>query len=284
MFHEWPESCLDKLAGKLSERSWLVGDGFKSPPNQDDYEFWSVASAISSCDCDSTELFTAVHEELEVIDATEICDGRLYLGETSGVESDLALRMLGIRGIVVVTDCDCTVESIAEWTKLPTHPVTPVVPLAEQLSESLAFMRGLGGACFVCSSNGDGTAAALCAASVGDDEHIPGLRAVEQVEKRRGPVRIGMQDLEDIIEFQYNQLMPPPPPPRFKVEVDPPSGEVAVLPLTTPPSRGGERGGAFVPFTLSPEPPKKTKTTASVKLMEPALPPRKRPLPAFFEG
>ena len=166
------------LVGKLAEVTWLAGDGFSGVPSEEDYEFWCHAAAAVNGKApallaiDSSDLCHAVNEELECVDVTEVRPGHLYLGETSAVESRLALAMLNIKGIVVVTDSDRVLEGVASWSGLDTYPITPSVGLAEQLDSCISFAQSVRGACLVCSGDGNGAAAVVCAAVLAAEKRL----------------------------------------------------------------------------------------------------------------
>ena len=146
----------------------------RSQPSDGDFEFWCtcatlVNSGTHMCapllDVDSVDLCNAVHQDLESIDMTEVVSGKLFLGEMGACESTLAFAMLGIRSVVVITDSDFTWHAISTTTGVPTHPITPAGDLKEQLASLGAFARSTSdGACYVCSTSGNGLAAAACAA------------------------------------------------------------------------------------------------------------------------
>ena len=139
-----------------------------------DFEVWCtcatlVNSGTHMCapllDVDSVDLCNAVHQDLESIDMTVVVSGKLFLGEMGACESTLAFAMLGIRSVVVITDSDFTWHAISTTTGVPTHPITPAGDLKEQLASLGAFARSTSdGACYVCSTSGNGLAAAACAA------------------------------------------------------------------------------------------------------------------------
>jgi hypothetical protein len=151
-----------------------AGRTHRSQPSDGDFEFWCtcatlVNSGTHMCapllDVDSVDLCNAVHQDLESIDMTEVVSGKLFLGEMGACESTLAFAMLGIRSVVVITDSDFTWHAISTTTGVPTHPITPAGDLKEQLASLGAFARSTSdGACYVCSTSGNGLAAAACAA------------------------------------------------------------------------------------------------------------------------
>ena len=146
----------------------------RSQPSDGDFEFWCTCSTLVNSgshmcapllDVDSVDLCNAVHQDLESIDMTEVVSGKLFLGEMGACESTLAFAMLGIRSVVVITDSDFTWHAISTTTGVPTHPITPAGGLKGQLASLGAFARSTSdGACYVCSTSGNGLAAAACAA------------------------------------------------------------------------------------------------------------------------
>jgi len=275
LFQHWPERRLSALSAKLNEVCYLLGDGFNQPPEDSDYEFWGACSSICNgrpmcaplLAVDSSELCEAVHEELEVLDVTEIGrddDGSwLFLGETAAVESTLALNMLGIRGIVLITDDDSTLTNVALTSGLPTHPVTPAAELGEQLEALIVFMNSIDGACLVCSSTAiNSLAAAVCAAAVAAEDKMSAARAIERVEKRRGPLCIDDDDYICLHRFCC-RLTPPPPPklPPLDAEGAAATEQPLTIDVTTPktaPVIAGDKRGAST-FQLPSPPGKKVK-------------------------
>jgi hypothetical protein len=230
-------------AGELNEMTWLVGDGFRSPPDSDEYEFWSRVTAVCNRPpiaellfVDSSELCDAVHEELEVVDVTEVRAGHLYLGTIASAESALALAMLGVRGLVAITDSDVVVDGLHEWTSLPVLPVTPAEELSTQLDQTLQYMRVLAGPVLVISADGNGMAAALCAAAVARLERLQTAAcAIAEVEKRRGSgLQIETDHLQSLAAFCSTLPSPPPPPPGL-------SPRLRAQPVSTPVATSNKR-------------------------------------------
>jgi len=242
-FSHWSRSRIEALASELSETTWLVGDGFGSPPDSENYEFWSRAAAVCNRPplaellyVDSSELCTAVHEELEAIDITEIRAGHLYLGAIASADSPLALAMLGVTSLVVVSDSDAVVDGLHEWTGLPVVPVTLAQDLSTQLDHSIEYIRSSSGPIFVCSAEGNGMAAALCAAAVARLERLQTADcAIVEVEKRRGSgLRIELDHHHSLDAFCAALPSPPPPPPRA-------SPRLGAQPVSTPVASSNKR-------------------------------------------
>lgn len=216
-----------------------AGDGFKQPPEDNDYEFWACAAATCNhrhatlLAIDSSELCAAVHEELEVIDLTEVCEGQLFLGNLSALESPIALKMLSIGGVIAITDDDHILASIATACALPTHPVTPAAELSEQIRDCASFARGLNGACLICSTTGNDLAAATCAGVLAARDKLSAAMALTQVEKKRGPLRISSADFAALQAF-CDWPTPPPPPPLLVVSSPAQPSHRCLLPLICP--------------------------------------------------
>lgn len=201
MVSEWPRERILMLAQALTEVTWLLGDGFRSPPPVE-HPFWAKMAAVCKQSCGdlaslecarpaltAEELCEAVHSELECCDLFEIRPKALFLGSRESAESKLALATLGVEGIVAVSGPECTAKFDGVFA---VHHVRPSEPLGEQLDSCMRFIRRLSGPVLVCSAlEGEGIAAMICAAALAVKEGIATAAvAVEQIEKRRGPLRI----------------------------------------------------------------------------------------------
>jgi len=203
-----PATLINVAARKLVERGcWLVGDGFRGTPPTSDVPFWEEVTKLGQAalrvaqpqaqrlTLTSSKLGRACHEELEVLDVSEIRPGVLYLSDISSAGSRLGQAVLGIRGIVLVSS-----EAVA-FDKT-CHVIDGNAPLADQLPAAVSFSRRLGGAVLVCSQTGRGVGAMVCAAILAASDGVSAPVALAHVGQRRGlPLRVETDEEEELSAF-----------------------------------------------------------------------------------
>ena len=218
-------------AGKLSEHCWLVGDGFRGPPPDDD-AFWDEATNVVHAAArvakpmlpppavSPASLAQGCQEELEVLDISEIRPGRLYLCNTESARSRLARAMLGIKGVVVLASAQSGAAMDLGTTQHFT--IDTDAALGEQLPAAMRFVQQLSGPALICCVTGYGIGAAACAGALAANEGLSALTALEEVEKRRGPcLAVEPDDVEELASFcdaflrmEFTLRLGPPPPPQ----------------------------------------------------------------------
>lgn len=164
-------------------------------PDIEDETFWSAASV--QCSRSSSEL-TACASELELIDISEIVP-TLFLGDLSARACPLALKLLGINGLVKVSPLSSELQD-GDHLPLEHFTLSPLLPVGAQLARCCEFMRR-NTPVLVCSSTGTGLAALVCAAHLAVENGLSAVAALEKVEGRRGPIKIDEDDLSDIVNF-----------------------------------------------------------------------------------
>jgi len=276
-FETWSFPRVKCLAFKLSSMCTLGGDGFAGLPcSAENSEFWKQATALvnepkifaKEDKVTTAELEVATTVELDSIDITKVSLG-LFLCSTSSAKSRLARAMLNIGGVLAVDDeedvkaserCVSINSPTFRWEtsdidqlqtyeafgEVSTRLINPSVSLVEQLPRAINFMYGLTAPVLICSTSGNGLAAALAAAFLASQQGLTPKMAIEMVEKRRGPLRIEYEHEEALAVFCQKLLQT-----EMILLLGAPSGSTSFS-LSTPPITPTKRRLPDEPLSLSP--------------------------------
>lgn len=206
-----------------------MADGFQLPPDETMLDFWQntaamcdVSDLLEDTDRLSISLASATTAALEMCDPTCLRAGELYMSGMSVPTSRLAMQRLKLRGVLILGDAEAA-PTIPEADGIALHIVQPPpghLDLAASLQECAMFIQ-LHQPCLVCSDRSDGLSAIVCAAFIAassppSEQYV--TDALKQVELRRGPLRLEMDDVEELNKFCATlpmALSTPPLGPRF---------------------------------------------------------------------
>jgi len=239
----WPLARLHALIGCIREVTPLQADGFSLASTFDEAPFWSNAAAV--CDLPKGEelakgIAEAVQASLEVVDVSRIRSD-VFVGDMSTAESRLAVHHLGIKGIIVLGD-----QLVPRWEEdgvqyllVPRCSLELDELVQPRLEECVRFFTAHA-PILVCSQSGTGSTALVAAACLAacSPQPLDAQTAIKQVEAKRGPCHVEMDDMEKMADFLSSPCRTPPvtPPARLNLQPPPPptfrlgEGGVPLLP------------------------------------------------------
>jgi len=178
-------AALPELAGVLSQHVTLLGDGFHVP-DVDAPSWTGVLASLSSTEFTAEEV-ERVCRELECIDVTQL-NPMLFLGDNSAYASHHAIALLGVSAVILVA------QGEANWRRVRFEEAgVEYLVISQERGELLAdHMADQLDACrklfarraplLVCSENGRGLAAAICAALLAEPYSPSDVEAAEYAE------------------------------------------------------------------------------------------------------
>jgi len=212
-FGTWDADRIVRLGDLLAKVTPLHADGFAGLP--EDSAFW--ADVTAQCNegilarVRSNELCACAHIEIDSLDVCEIQEGEqaLFLSNVSSGMSRLAHAILGTSQLVLIGGAP-TLGACNTWDRRPRPPgstcwIDTTQTLAPQLVDAARFANKA--PTIVASPDGLGVGAVVCAAILAAREGLSSSAALREVEKRRGPLRVEMDDEEELGTFCQRLLL-----------------------------------------------------------------------------
>jgi len=214
-----PLDTLEALATNL--RRSVPVDTFAAPPIEGNDRFWQRAAEASGLDMDAAvELAEDVDADFSSREFHLVSEHphSLWVGDLCSIESRLAVRTLGIKGICTVASHAIDGLWAADGVAYQTAVVTPTQPLSASLEKCVQFLTSHSPAVVCCSSGIGGSAVVAAAFLLATQPHTDAVDALELV--RHAAVHGGRLDVsdEDIDALQaFADTRPPLPP----IEIEP---------------------------------------------------------------
>lgn len=238
LWGSWDAARLQRLGDELAKVVTLRPDGFIGIP--DDVAFWSEVAAqcnqrgtsqmvgpVPMMRVPSNELSACVTVEINSLDVSVLRAGQdaLYLSDVSSGMSRLMHAILRTSQLVLIGGSDA-LGAITTWDRKPrpagsTFWVNVDEPLAQQLVDVARFASGV--PTVIASPDGCGIGAVVGAAIIAAREGLSSVAALREIEKRRGPVRCELEDMEELDNFCQRLLLA-----EFDLRLGVPAGSVAL--------------------------------------------------------
>ena len=229
-FGSWDAARLETLGSALRERVTLRPDGFAGLP--DDDAFWSdiarqcnqqgkstktdrgssAPQVVPLTRVPSNELCACTFVELDSLDCSLVRPGEhrgLYLSDMSSAQSRLMHTILGTEQVILVGGSKAF-GCLSAGDRRPLSAgsifwIDAAQPLALQLVDAARFANQA--PTVVASPDGRGVGAVICAAIIAAREGMSSVAALREVEKRRGPLRVEIDHMEELDNFCQRLLL-----------------------------------------------------------------------------